>query len=182
AAKRRLRVVVAGGLLGLAGTGTVIALAQVPDPRTPGEPAPQVPNEPVPKKPTGKFELRPELDVTAFPDLKPPEFKRDPNTKKIVDKDDVFGDFQREYAKLCPRIFGGIPITVDPTDDTYRRLLKARLESGRLETLMVREVIMVGRWAPQDFPILIQCQDDMRAAATELWANDAKNLVPWLEE
>jgi hypothetical protein len=30
--------------------------------------------------------------------------------------------------------------------------------------------------------MLIQCHEDMRAAATELWANDPKNLVPWLEE
>src|SRR5262249_28478588 len=74
------------------------------------------------------------------------------------------------------------PPAIEPTDDTYRRLLKARLQQGRIEMNKYWEVISLGRWDPTYFSIVIACLNDMRNAALELWGNEPKVLTPWLEE
>jgi RNA polymerase sigma factor (sigma-70 family) len=170
-AKLRLTAALAAGLLGLAGAGTVIGLAQAPAPRTPGEQPPKTAEKSDPQ--VAKI---PD-DFTAFPDLKKlPEWTRDKNGEPDV------AAYDRRMAELCPRLLGGTPVTFDPTDDTYRKLLKARIEQGRQEVLQIRQQIRVGRWTSGDFAGQFQGQDDMRAAVTELYANDPKNLIPWLEE
>jgi RNA polymerase sigma factor (sigma-70 family) len=163
-AKLKLTAVVAAGLLGLAGTGTVIALAQAPAPGAPGEPATP---EPGTRAPVPKLDPKPDPNFD-------PNFTAFPNLKSIDRLEDI--------AKVCPRIFSNTPVTVLTTDDTYRRLLKARIEQGRVEVQKIRELMMVGRWTPSDMWSLHQCYDDMRAAMTELWANEPNTLVPWLEE
>ena len=183
-AKLKLTAVVAAGLLGLAGTGTVIALGQAPKPGTPGQPAAPPEKAADPAKPpttdgrewtpsgvwfaekNGRLRIAPL--PTAFPDLKLPD---------VADR-----EYEALLTKKCPRVLGGTPVAILPTDDTYRRLLKARLEQGRQEVFKVRQALRVGRWTGSDFYGLTQCHDDMQAAATELWANEPNTLIPWLEE
>jgi hypothetical protein len=83
---------------------------------------------------------------------------------------------------LCPRIFGDDPPSVVPADDTYRRLLKARLHQGRLEMQRKWEIVGIANWRPEFFSEPFRCLNDMRAVAMELWGNDPKVLIPWLEE
>jgi RNA polymerase sigma factor (sigma-70 family) len=153
---------VAAGLLGLAGTGTILALGQVPAPRTPGEATAPEPGKPAPA-PAAKVDPKFDPNFTAFPDLKPVQAGQD-------------------FAESCPRVFGKTPVAVLTTDGTYQRLLKARIEQGRVEVQKATEILKIGRWTASDFWAFHQCLEDMRAAAVELWASEPKSLVPWLEE
>jgi RNA polymerase sigma factor (sigma-70 family) len=180
-------VVAVTGLLGLAGTGTVLALTR-PGPAAVPAPAPNVPlrtpevaavvpaAEPpiegnwIPDGQDQNKRADPKLVPSAFPDLKPPTALDNPN-------------YEAQLAKLCPRILGdAAPITIEATDDNYRRLLKARIHQGRLELRDRRLVLQIGKWDSSFYVAMVDCQEDMRAAAQELWANDAKALIPWLEE
>ncbi|HJZ58319.1 MAG TPA: hypothetical protein VKE74_25475, partial [Gemmataceae bacterium] len=167
------------GLLGLAGSGTILAFtrsgpsvvpAPAPDVVPPAaEVAAAVPAADPPVEGNWTPARSGELVPTAFPDLKPPEIG---NPADILER----------LAKLCPRVFGDTSITIDPADDDYHRLLKARLQQGRLEIRDKRKVIQIGNWTASDYIGLTDCLEDMRAAAQELWANDPKALIPWLEE
>lgn len=168
-------VLAATGLVALAGVGTGYALTRVPVPvaQTAGD----LPQPPAPKaepaagdwtpKPTGKG--MPARVPTVFPDLKPPERPKD-------------GDLVRLLVAACPRLLGGAPPTIDATDDTFRRLLKARLHQGRLELRSHLDAMQVGNWSLADHPPMVMCMTDLRAAVVELWENDPRSLVPWLEE
>src|SRR4029077_1576764 len=83
---------------------------------------------------------------------------------------------------MCRRLVGEDPPTVIAADDSYRRLLKARLHQGRIYIQKIREVIEIGKWDPAFFSELFSCLNDMRDATLELWGNDPKVLMPWLEE
>jgi hypothetical protein len=91
-------------------------------------------------------------------------------------------DAFKKRASLCPRILGDEPPAAVSADDTYRRLLKARLHQGRIYLKKVYEIIEIGNWNPAHFSVVILCLDDMRTVANELWDNDRKVLIPWLEE
>lgn len=169
-------VVLAAGALGLAGVGTALAWPRTGPPAVPvpqpeltapvvaAAPEPPADGDWLPRKLTDPV-------PTAFPDLKLPD------RTKIRP-----GDYDEELAKLCPRFFGKEPITIDPTDDTYRRLLKAQLHQAALGVRALRQQLEVGAWTPERWARLFRCCEDMRATATELWANDPKKLRPWLEE
>jgi hypothetical protein len=109
---------------------------------------------------------------SAFPDLKVPEAPKDADRK------------QREelFIKTCPRMFGRTAITIDPTDDTLRKLLKSRLHFGVGEITQMWERVNVGTWTPDLLDQTIDCLNDMRAVVIELWGGQSKELVPWLEE
>jgi hypothetical protein len=181
-AKLKLTAAVAAGLLGLAGVGTVVGLTQ-PGSQPPKKgltPSPEVLAADPPAEgdwtPKGGFDPVP----TAFPDLKPPEIPKDPRGKAVIDFDREA--YERQMAKLCPRVLGDTAVAVDPKDDTYHRLLKARLQQGKLELRRVQGIMRVGRWTSADHPQHLRCQNDMRAVVSELYANDPKELVGWLEE
>ena len=162
-------VVASVGLVALAGVGTISAwprtgapVVVLPKLDLPLEVAAPVPTEPpiegawIPKK---KGDVVP----TAFPDLNHP----DPRKGLIV---------------ACPRLFGENALSIEPTDDTYRRLLKARLHQGALEFSLFRVRLDIGAFTGQEYLGMTRVLDDMRAVTLELWANEPKNLVPRLEE
>lgn len=109
---------------------------------------------------------------SAFPEIVPPEvILKVPNERDVT------------FEKMCPRLFGKIALKIDPADDTLRKLLKARLYQGTLEFQQTQRMI----WGPilgigPDHLAYRVCLLDMQAAATELWANQPKELAPWLEE
>jgi RNA polymerase sigma factor (sigma-70 family) len=89
---------------------------------------------------------------------------------------------EAQFAKLCPRLTGKTEIVIDPTDDTLRKLLKAKLHQGVMEVRCIREVIRIGSWSPQFQVGLIECLTDMQTTVMELWGGQPKELIPWLEE
>ena len=88
---------------------------------------------------------------------------------------------QQQLKNLCPRLFGTVVLKIEPNDDALQKLLKARLHQGTQEFQRYMTLSAIqGQTANQnDF---IECLSDMRAAATELWSGQPKQLVPWLEE
>ena len=129
AARLKLTAVVAAGLLGLAGTGTLIALAQAPgQPTETPDPA---------RTATGDAGVGPgergwlpasitEDVASAFPRLTPPD---------VTDADLRAGEdaVRAKLATACPRLFGGAGLTVEPNDPPPVRLVKARIHQCRLE-------------------------------------------------
>lgn len=163
-------VVVSVGLLGLGGVGTVLAwpragqpAAAIPklDPLV-NTAAPVQPDRPIegnwiPKKPGDPI-------PTAFPDLKPPVPMR-----------------EGELAKVCPQLFGESAFPIEPKDDTYRRLLKARLYQGIQEIQRFHQRWDSGQFALTDRGPYGRSLEDVREVTIELWANDPKSLIPRLE-
>jgi RNA polymerase sigma factor (sigma-70 family) len=168
-------IVAASGLVALTGLGSVYALTR-PGPPMVIPAAPPAPaniaaaDEPKPEQWTPKKHARgaEEMVPTAFPELKIPG--------------QMSVKFEEELASLCPLLLGDKPPMVLPTDDTYRRLLKARLHQGRMELQRIREIIAVGSYTSTFFASQLSCLNDMRAVAIELWSSDPKLLMPWLEE
>ena len=179
-------VVVASGFVALAGVGTGYALTR-PGPPVVIPHAPEVPVivvqadkpkteepkpeewTPIPQAPKDGKGPRYGRVPTAFPDLEPPDPRKEM-------------DFFTKVTKMCPRILGEDPPAVAAADDTYRRLLRARLHQGRLYLKEIQGVIRIGMWNPVFFSELFICLNDMRATALELWGDDPKVLIPWLEE
>ncbi|MBX9625020.1 MAG: hypothetical protein K2X82_14530, partial [Gemmataceae bacterium] len=153
-------VVAAAGLLGLAGVGAYTALAQDPPPAAnPADP-------PAPKAEpggTGEWIVKDLAGAipTAFPDLGPPP----------------------RPEEDCPRLFGKEPVVVDARDDTYRKLLKARLQLARLGFARAHGYLGQ-RGAPAGAIVRTQMQllGEIREVVMELWAADPAGSVPWLEE
>jgi hypothetical protein len=114
--------------------------------------------------------LLPASPPTAFPELKAPEWMNPPP------------DMKKALETACPLLLGDEPPAVLPTDDTYRKLQKARLHQGRLYLTKVLEVIAIGNWNPAYTSELFLCLSDMQDAVLELWGNDPKILIPWMEE
>jgi hypothetical protein len=167
-------ILAATGLVALAGLGTGYALTRMPAPAAPAAIAAEEQPQPKAEKPIeGNWTPKDRSDPvpTAFPDLEPPDASRAGYEKAF-----------ELMAKACPRLLGEAPPAIDPTDDTFRRLLKARIQQGRLELAQINEIIRVGRWDSIWTPSLMECLTDMRRAAVELCGNDPKTLVPWLEE
>ncbi len=182
------------------GAGAVLALApggEMPlDPPTAeGAPASKNPGTPAPASEPAKDkavddEWLPRLDgkkgaprdpnndpllqgPTAFPELVPPiRGVGDPKGEKL----------EAEFEKLCPRMAGKTELVIDPTDDTLRKILKARLHLGVIEMLRFRDRIRTGAYTPDSFSLIIECLTDMQAVAMELWGGQPKELIPWLEE
>ncbi len=159
-------VVVSAGLLGLAGTGTVLAWPQNGEP---GEPQPERPTAvaPVdPERPQGKAN-NPFSRVfsTAFPDIKAPD---------LTDL--------TALPTRCPRLGGGHSDLAEATDDTYRQLLKAQLRRGGLEISKFQARLEIGAFQSLEFNNYYHCLDQMQSIVTELWASDSKTLTLWLEE
>jgi hypothetical protein len=163
-------ILTATGLVGLGAVGTGYALTQIPAPRTAGEPPPK-PEPPAKREPQPppKMPNTPDTHFTAFPELKP----FDPNKDK---------NWEEKLLERCPRLYGDAPPPVERGDDTYRRLLKAQLQQGRLEVQRVYGVIKIGQWDAAYYCQYTRCLTDMRTVAVELWGNDPKTLIPWLEE
>jgi RNA polymerase sigma factor (sigma-70 family) len=111
---------------------------------------------------------------TAFPELALLE----PDQKDL----EYHEKREAHYAKLCPRLAGKTEIVIEPTDDTLRKLLKAKLHQGVSEIRRLREVVRIGAWPPQLRNELIECLTDMQVTALELWGGQPKELIPWLEE
>jgi hypothetical protein len=155
-------VLASAGLLGVAGVGTVLAWPRTVPPPEAAAPAP--PEQPiegdwVPKEPLAPI-------PTAFPNIKVPV------------------PLGMDLAKLCPHLHGEGVLSIEPTDDTYRRLLKARLHQSVLFVWRFRSrMLQIGHgYQSTDFLNYIRVQNDIRALALELWAADRKNLIPRLEE
>lgn len=153
-----------------------------PQPRLPGTPAPE-PVKPMPQpakeKPADeKWLLEAEYKglmpsiASAFPDLKVPEAPENAGWK------------QREelFNKACPRMLGKTAITIEATDDPLRKLLKARLHAGVRYNCRLWERVRIGNYTTDEFGLWIECLNDMRAIAIELWDGQPKELIPWLEE
>lgn len=121
--------------------------------------------------------------ASAFPELQPPKLEFKPGE---VTKD--FSDYNRELGRLCPRIVGEMTpepneaMKIVPGDDTYRKLLKARLHQGRIELLKTNELLQVGKWDTVSLHQKLNCLEDMSNAATDLCGEDAKELAIWLRE
>lgn len=104
---------------------------------------------------------------SAFPDLALPE--------KAEKRDE-------EFDKRCPRLSGKLELKIEATDDTLRKLLKARLHMGVWEMVMTRKVIRDGNWNAQFSGQVSDCLLDIQDAVSELYAKEPKELVAWLEE
>ncbi|AMV23923.1 ECF RNA polymerase sigma factor SigE [Gemmata sp. SH-PL17] len=172
------------GIAGLFGAGSVIALASgngkvLPLPDIALAPVPIAANNPAPTKDepadekwiVGQINGTPAIPPTAFPELALPEpYPNDLDERKAA------------FKKLCPRLTGEIVLKIEATDNTHRKLLKARLHQGRLEFQRFQEALDVVGGVEADVPLRYDCLSDMQMAATELWAKEPKELVPWLEE
>jgi len=166
--KRKWVAIVSAVLLGLAGAGTGLAW-----PRS-GPPNEQQPERPTAAAPPAKAERPPRKEensfakvfATAFPDIKVP----DPTDPKAL-------------PTRCPHLFNlNDPVPVEAADDTYRRLLKAQLNAGAHQNTFAYARIEIGAFTVAEYDSFYICLDEVRTVATELWAGDAKNLIPWLEE
>lgn len=114
--------------------------------------------------------------MSPFPDLKPPRWTMDENGR---------GDYatrSKRFAELCPRFLGETGIFVEPRDDPYRILLKARLKEASIEMKMERNLIEVGKWDSRNFFSYLGIMDDMREIVTDLYAEDSKSLISCLQE
>jgi hypothetical protein len=135
------------------------------------------PKNPAPNAP---FTIEPPKDLapdppSAFPDLREPDFPvGDPNAreKRLA-----------AFESLCSRLFGTIALKIVPTDDTLRKLLKARLHQATLEFQdLHRQQRGAIQGPPHDPSRYRNCLSDIEATARELWAGQPKELVLWLEE
>ncbi len=164
--KRNLIVIVSAGLLGLTGVATIDAHGTQPVPPEKAQPTP--PGTPKPKSAEGDWTpSNMETPVpSAFPEIKAP----DPQKSNAL-------------PTLCPHLFKDPnPAPVEAADDTYRRLLKARLHQAVRSNYLFHARIGIGQFSEAEYYNAFVCLDEMRSVATELWAGDAKTLIPWLEE
>jgi hypothetical protein len=111
--------------------------------------------------------------ITVFPDLKHP----DPQVKDSL-------------IMACPRLLGenarklqvSDALRIEPSDDTYRRLLKARLIQGAREFYRMSVRIEIGSYQSQEIYGHYMVLDDLLAVTAELWSNDRNELIPRLKE
>lgn len=162
--------VLAAGFLGLAGVGTALAWTRTGPPAVVVIPAIDQPVAllPAADPPVEGDWLPKDLKAvvpTAFPDIKP-----------------VVAHDPKELAVACPKLFGPEALTIDATDDTYRRLLKARLHQGVQEVLRFRERLLLGNYVLPEITEYVRAMEDIQAATAELWPNEPKHLLPRLEE
>ena len=165
----------AGGVLAF-GPGNQPGPRDAPALRLAAEnPAPPEKGKPV----EGDWIPKPGADGTsavpsAFPELTLSEFPPTDEGRKSREE---------QLAKRCPRLTGKTAVTVAPTDDALRKVLKARLHQGTLELQETLTVIrMGGKWDWPQQAAMYELLTDIRATATELWSAQPKELIPWLEE
>ena len=182
-AKLKLTAIVSAAVLGVVGVGTAFAwqratvpidgFAQATPPLNAAAPVPpEAPEKPIegewlPKMQLGRGEQA--LPPSAFPDLKLPD--------QLLGKQP-----ERDFAKQFPHLYGENAVTIEPTDDTYRRLLKARFYQAGLYVWRFHERIAIGAFQQNEYFNYLQIQNDLRAVAIELWAAEPKTLIPRLEE
>lgn len=111
--------------------------------------------------------------LTAFPDLVAPPHQDLRNWKPGTPHPDA-----EAFARACPRLHGTVALTIEPTDDTLRKLLKAQIHQGVLE-FRQHQVDKGRRWPPSGYHT---CLRDIQSAAAELWAEQPKERISWLEE
>ena len=177
----------AGGVLALApGSGGQPPGERAPAPRNPGTPVPEPEPAPPEKGKSAEDDWLPGLDAkrhmfppgmanfkalpTAFPELEIPQ--------RVPDDQ----NYRELFAKLCPRLTGKTGLVIEPTDDPLRKLLKARLNEGVTYIQRIRERIRIGAFSPDVRLEYFECLADSQATVTELWSNQPKELIPWLEE
>lgn len=117
---------------------------------------------------------------SLFPDLVPPALEEsdfDRHWWALVVARRVL-----QYAALCPRLFGTSALKIESTDDTARKLLKARLHQGTLQFRLTQQRPIGIPSNPSDFILDASCLLDMQAAVAGLWLGQPKELVSWLEE
>lgn len=160
---------VLGGIT-LTGLATAYALSGSAAPaETPnGLTAPVPPEKPlegdwIPKKDT-------DPPPTAFPQV------------PAIDWKEFKGDSEAILGKRFPLLFGPSAIAIEAGDDTYRRLLKARLYQGTRELWKMRMRIEIGSYQSLELQNLIRLEDDMRGLVLELWQGNRKELASRLEE
>jgi RNA polymerase sigma factor (sigma-70 family) len=181
---------VAAVCAGLTGAGAAVGLTQ-PDGKAPtvpsGPPAQEVGRRPplpgAPPNPRDKPETNWSPEPGAEGKIKfPSEFPELALPEETQFGPEAMERINAAFTKMCPRLDGKVAVKAEPTDDTYRKLLKARLHHGVRYVMRIRKVIELGRWHPADFPTAVECLKDMEAVCLELWGGQPKELIPWLEE
>lgn len=89
---------------------------------------------------------------------------------------------QAEIKIKLQRLLGAKPLKIDRTDDTARKLLKARLHQGVLEYQYRRDFDQGGPPDRSRIPFEIEWLSEMRVTAVGLFAEEPGELVSWLEE
>ncbi|MDB5310820.1 MAG: sigE 11 [Gemmataceae bacterium] len=172
-------VIASVGLLGLVGVGTGLAwpragqpVAIFAEPKLPLATAAPIPSE---RSIEGNWfgEKGGGPIPTAFPELKRPDVR-----PKLSSED----DFEKEFTRICPRLFGEGTLKIEPSDDTYHRLLKARLHQNIWEAYRFWVRVQIGQYSSTEFLYILHFMVDMREATVELWMTDPKNLIPRLED
>lgn len=86
------------------------------------------------------------------------------------------------FEKMCPRLFGHLTLKIEATDDTLRKLLKARLHQAAFQFELFYRIRGISSGPGPNYDRHRMCLLDIQATAAELWAGQPKELVPWLEE
>jgi hypothetical protein len=160
-------------------------------------------NVPVPapqsKKPRGvpKFEspygLKP---FTAFPELRLPlpltgqipapirteeDYQNQSRVWEDYQKNQsrVWGDYQK---KLTKRLTAGFPRPIPADAPLLTKVRTAQVNEGAAYLLQTFEVIMVGRWTPQDFYNLVKVMNDVYRVAAELETDPVEKVAVLSEQ
>lgn len=161
------------GVLGL--TLLLSAAAEEKRPAPPTTPAEPIP---VPEPSTPDIWLARNFKQgfqTHFPYLAPPVFE--------VDNQNEVKKYHEACVKLCPRIIGDTEIAAQPNDDAGRILLKAHLYLTKLEIQQLRLPRFGCHWGEDDRQIRgFDCLRDIHEITSELFADDPKTRIAWLEE
>lgn len=112
--------------------------------------------------------------VSAFPDVALPKW--DP-TKDVTRMKGLAA-----YERMRPRLVGKIALRIEATDDTLRKLLKARLHQGVLAHQQRLRQIDLGGPDPFTVDRVTTNLLGMQSVVSELFAAQPKELTPWLEE
>lgn len=113
---------------------------------------------------------------SAFPELVPPPIPQAGNRNEIEEQ------YWQLWTKMCPRLYGAIAIGIEATDGVHQKLLKARLHQGVIEFQVMEQGRGVVSGPRPGFDHYRDCLSDIQSVAVELWANQPKELIPWLEE
>jgi hypothetical protein len=149
------------------GGGAVIGLAQLPEPRSKAEPTGKVegPKAPPsgPVAPGARPKWATEIPTGAFPEL----VARAPGA---------------DLAKLCQKTFGITEIAPGPAEDTSRRLLTTSLSQFVRYIQLVSPGFRNGTLGSDHFLNYLHVLEEIRGLVAELWPNEPKTIIAWLEE
>ncbi|HEY1186118.1 MAG TPA: hypothetical protein VGE74_00615 [Gemmata sp.] len=145
----------------------------------PAKRAPAKKDEKAPEPPKGDWLSDKEPPPSLFPDtVLPPIGPTDFDGWSAL----VTIRLLTRHAAFCPRLFGAIALKIEPSDDTARTLLKARLHQGTLQYRLTQLAQIDRGPDPSRFAFDANGLLDMQSAARELWADQPKELALWLEE